>query len=135
MVHMILFQGWFNTEESNLEVYNFSKLRKFFYRINFMMEDNLRDFLYRTVADYVTTISRYCPEHVTVSSNESVDVVGGNRYPLFTVDLKFINATLPSNPAKFIYSAPPEALFDAIMTPFDHIFDSLKGIIKPVLGE
>lgn len=123
-------QGWFNIEEANLEVYNFSKLRKFFCRINFMMEDALRDFLYRSVVDYVDTVRRYCPESIVVNANDSVDIVGGSKLPLFIVDLKFVNASGLTNPAKFVYSASPESLADALMNPFDQIFDQLRGIIK-----
>lgn len=108
-------KGWFNLEESNLEVYNFSKLRKFLLRINFVMEDNIRNFLYRTVKDYVRVILRLCPESITVKSNALVDVVGG-AFPLFTVDLKFVNPT-PTTEASFIYTATPEQLLDAVLSP------------------
>jgi hypothetical protein len=90
-----------------------------------MMEDALRDFMYRTVADYTNTVKRYCPDVITLKSNDSVEVVGGSKYPLFTVDLKFVNAA-PNNPAKFVYSAGPEALRDALLNPFDQIFEQVS---------
>jgi dynein heavy chain len=121
-------KGWFNIEESNLEVYTFSKLRKFMYRINFAMEDVLRDMMYRMVADYTKLMKQFCPDSVTVIANDNVSVKGG-KFPLFTVDLKFINAT-PQVTAKFIYSATVETLFAAIMAPFEQSFKNLKGITK-----
>ena len=121
-------KGWFNIEESNLEVYNFSKLRKFLYRINFIMEDTIRDFVFRGANNYCSQLSSFCPRSINVVSNDTVEVVGG-KFPLFSVDLKFVNPT-PTTEAKFVYSTSPESLFDAIMQPLDQLFDSLKGITK-----
>lgn len=121
-------KGWFNIDEDNLEVYKFSKLRRFMCRINFKLEDVIRDMMYRTVADYCTMIKQFCPQSIKIISKDSVEIIGG-KFPLFTVDLKFINTT-PQAPAQFVYSTTAEALFNAIMVPFDHIFKSLKGIVK-----
>lgn len=153
-------KGWFNLEESNLEVYTFSKLRKFMYRINFGMEDALRDMMYRMVGDYTKMMRQFCPDSVEVLSNDTVLVKGG-KFPVFTVDLKFLNPSssssssgpqghagasghsgplsgggagantaAPGQPAKFVYSAPVETLFNAIMNPFDQAFKNFKDIIK-----
>lgn len=121
-------KGWFNIEESNLEVYNFSKLKKFLVRINFMMEDTARDLLSRSASEYVNSIAKYVPTNVDIISNEKV-VVSGIKLPLFTVDLKFVNPT-PTTAAKFVYSSLPEHIFETIMSTFDHLFDALKGIVR-----
>eukprot|EP01038_Epipyxis_sp_PR26KG_P005424 gene5424-7514_t len=121
-------KGWFNIDETNLEVYKFSKLRKFMVRINFMMEDKARDIMYRMTKDYYKMISMFCPEKINIISNDKVILTGG-KFPLFTIDLKFVNAT-SSTPAKFIYSTAPEAIYNAIMLPFDTSFKSLKGVTK-----
>jgi len=126
------------------------------YRINFAMEDSLRDLMYRMVSDYTKLMKQFCPDSVEVLSNDTVTVKGG-KFPLFTVDLKFVNAVTgggqlshntainnqsainhaastgapPSNtPAKFVYSASVETLFNAIMTPFDQSFKNFKDITK-----
>ena len=126
-------KGWYNMEESNVEVYSFSKLRKFLYRINFMMEDAVRDFLVANLDDYVSAVTRCCPSLVNVISNDSVEVVC-ERLPLLTVDLKFINALEAEDgstiPAHFLYASAPQAFVDALTSPFDSIFEMLKGIIK-----
>ena len=117
------------------------------------MEDSLRDLMYRMVGDYTKLMKQFCPESVEVLSNDTVTVKGG-KFPLFTVDLKFVNAVagggqLPHNtannhnhaaastgapsshtPAKFVYSASVETLFNAIMTPFDQSFKNFKDITK-----
>ena len=121
-------KGWFNIDESNLEVYKFSKLKRFMFRINFKMEDTVRDLMYRMIAEYCGMIKQFCPQRVNIKSNDHVEIVGG-KFPLFVVDLKFVNAT-PQTPAKFVYSTPPETFSSVIMTPFDNVFKSLKGIVK-----
>jgi len=121
-------KGWFNIDESNLEVYKFSKLRRFMYRINFKMEDTVRDLMYRMIGEYCNMIKHFCPRSVNIKANDAVEIVGG-KFPLFVVDLKFVNST-PQTPAKFVYSTPPETFSSAIMTPFDNVFKSLKGITK-----
>ena len=121
-------KGWFNLDESNLEVYKFSKIRNFMVRINFVMEDALRDLIQRSTSHYVTMIGEFCPTAVTVRSNAVCDVEGG-KFPLFTADLKFIEST-PEAPAKIVYSAQPDTLFETVVGCFDHCFEMLKGIVK-----
>ncbi|RYG69727.1 hypothetical protein EON64_02010, partial [archaeon] len=121
-------KGWFNLEESNLEVYKFSKLRKFMCRINFKMEDTLRDMMYRMVRDYGNMVSSFCPESVRIDSNTQTTVIGG-RFPLFTVDLKFVPA-VNQNPAKFTYSATPDMLQAAINNILEGVFKLFKGMTK-----
>jgi hypothetical protein len=62
---------------------------------------------------------------LSVHSKLSVDVVGG-RIPLFSVDLKVAEATVDS-PAKFVYSAPGDSIFNSVMSHFDKTFEVLKG--------
>lgn len=121
-------KGWFNIDESNLEVYKFSKLKKFMLRINFKMEDVLRDMKYRMIREYCSTISQFLPESITIQSKDQVHVVGG-RFPLFTVDLKFISAT-PQAPAKFTYAVAPDAFYNAVINHLDAPFKTLKGMTK-----
>ena len=122
-------KGWFNLDESNLEVYKFSKIRNFMVRINFVMEDALRDLIQRSTAGYVAMIEEFCPSEVTVQSNAVCDVIGG-KFPLFTTDLKFVEGTPEAPEAKFVYSAPPETLYDTVMGCFDNCFEMFKGITK-----
>ena len=121
-------KGWFNIEEANLEVYNFSKLRKFLFRINFMMEDTVRNMMVHALGDYYTAVRRFCPTNIVVVSNDRVDLTGG-RFPLLKVDLKFADATATCA-AKFIYSQTPDSLFEGIMAPFDACFEFVKGLVK-----
>lgn len=121
-------KGWFNIDEDNLEVYKFSKLKNFMYRINFIMEDTLRDLMYRMVAEYNKMIATFCPTNVKIHSNESVEIIGG-KFPMLTIDLKFINATA-TTVAEFVYSTSVENLKAAIIAPFEAVFTNLKGMLK-----
>jgi dynein heavy chain len=92
------------------------------------MEDAARDLMYRMVVDYHQMIKSFCPSVVQVKSHDTVEIEGG-KFPLFTIDLKFINANATTT-AKFVYSTAPEAIFAAILLPFDQSFKALKNIIK-----
>ena len=46
------------------------------YRINFAMEDSLRDMMYRMVGDYTKMMQQFCPDSVEVFSNDNVVVRG-----------------------------------------------------------
>ena len=50
------------------------------YRINFAMEDSLRDMMYRMVGDYTKMMQQFCPDSVEVISNDNV-VVKGDLWP------------------------------------------------------
>jgi len=76
--------------------------------LNFSMEDIIRDLFNRNITDYVNTMVSFCPESVVIRSNDHVEILGG-KFPLFSVDLKFVNGTVDS-PAKFVYSSSPEAI-------------------------
>lgn len=124
-------KGWLNIEESNYEVYNFSRLKRFLTRINIMMEDTIRNVMYRCADTYVTNIESFCPKEVRIISNDKVEIFGCNStFPLFIVDLKFINPTTQQPQASFVFSSSKRQLSDAIMAPFDQSFDLLKGIVQ-----
>ena len=121
-------KGWFNIEEANVEVYVFSKLKRFMARINFMMEDSVRIMLTANIKDYCASIKTYCPASVLVISNSHVKVIA-SRHPLFTVDLKFVEKT-NSSEAKFSYSILPDALVDVALEPITTAFSILKNLTQ-----
>lgn len=66
-------KGWFNVYETNLDAYNFSKMKKFLTMIRFLMEDSLRflteDMLYR----YTHFIERHTSApHIEIKSINDV---------------------------------------------------------------
>lgn len=92
------------------------------------MEDSLRVMLETNIRQYCATIKSYCPSKVTVVSNSVAEVVG-KKYPMFTVDLKFVEAT-PTSDAMFIYSTKIEGFLDAILQPILNAFNVVKNIAK-----
>ena len=124
-------KGWFNIDETSIDIYNFSKLRKFLVMINMVMESSIRSLMTDRVADYVDMISSFCPTSVIVHSNEKATFEGRKAdFPLFNVDLKFVNSSEENPEAKFVYSVQPEAIKSAILDPFDKSFALLSGIVK-----
>ena len=119
-------KGWFNIDESNHEVYMFSKLRRFMSRLNLMMEDSLRITLRKNIEHYSQAIRAHCPSACMIVSNTDVQLVCA-KYPLFTVDLKFFEGDSPED-AKFTYSTSAESFVDSVLQPMMQAFTSLKGI-------
>eukprot|EP00842_Homolaphlyctis_polyrhiza_P000689 jgi/Hompol1/1620/HPOL_005663-RA len=86
-------KGWYNMQESNLEVYKISKLRKFMTAINFIMQDSLRFLVLNSLQEYVKLIKSITSQKVTINSTLDVKVVDPSgkdvRKPLFMIDLVF----------------------------------------------
>lgn len=121
-------KGWFNINESSNEVYSYSRLKKFFKRINLFMEDTLRDVMEQCCREYFEAIVKHAPIEVSILSMNDLQIhyakTNGlkNIYPLFFVDIRY-------NPSLgFSYSSSIETLRDAIMNPFDESFGLLKSI-------
>ena len=99
-------KGWFNLKESNRELYDFSKLKRFLAMVNFMMQDTLRfavmDNLQRftdyivTAAEGVVTVSN--TSDVAVDYSSSKVEMRHRRPPLFSVDVDIVpdTAAIPS---------------------------------------
>ena len=64
-------KGWFNLEESNNEVYGFSKLKKFLMYINFNMQDSMRYMIEDCLSSYNKFITDICDATVEVKSSRS----------------------------------------------------------------
>lgn len=126
-------KGWFNIEESNYEVYSFSRLKQFLVRINLMMEDTLRNVMYRCAETYISTIESFIPKSVEIISNSNILKIDSTPFPLFIVDLKFVGPSGNSSSdgkSSFIYSSSSQAIFDGIMSIYDQSFDLLKNILN-----
>ena len=103
-------KGWFDLNESNIEIYNFSKLKKLFRVINFTMQDNLRFMVEKQVNRYVEKLLELTSLTTTVKDTNNVNVKwdlpvekqeGDSRYPIYLIDI-IIEGT--GNNAKFKYS-------------------------------
>ncbi len=53
-------KGWYNIHESNMETYNFSKLRRLLALVRFTMEDTMRFLVEESLTKYVAYIRTAC---------------------------------------------------------------------------
>lgn len=52
-------KGWFNLKETNMDAYNFSKMKRYLTMIQFMMEDSLRFLTEDILHQYTSFIERH----------------------------------------------------------------------------
>ncbi|EER15578.1 hypothetical protein Pmar_PMAR009683, partial [Perkinsus marinus ATCC 50983] len=93
-------KGWFNIDETSLEVYNYSKLKKFIVVMRLMLQDCLRDLAINTAELYVRYIKRHVPREVRIENlhtvinewKEGTVRSDGSDAPraLFTIEIKRI---------------------------------------------
>lgn len=72
-------KGWFNLEEKNREVYQFSKLKKFMKMVNFMMEDALRFLVEDSTQKYLDFFRLTTNYHIDTRRTFHVDVRRGEE--------------------------------------------------------
>lgn len=135
-------KGWFNLEESNTEVYKFSKLRKFLGFLNFIMQDTLRFAVEDSLLNYKKFIFTACAPPVTITSTNEVSVdfsLGGTltedaarlrsrKPPLFLLDLA-IDTTTGDLPV-FGYSSSSSSFTSTVLQFFDKSLISIQKLIR-----
>lgn len=52
-------KGWFNLKETNLDAYNFSKMKRYLTMVRYMMEDSLRFLTEHMLIKYTNFIERH----------------------------------------------------------------------------
>ncbi|XP_060604387.1 dynein axonemal heavy chain 1-like isoform X2 [Ruditapes philippinarum] len=90
-------KGWFNIHETNFEVYQISKLKKFMEMVKFMMQDSMRFLVQNSLYSFTQMILDAC--HSTMKLEEDfvwgTDVISSpykpKRNALFLVDLQLDN--------------------------------------------
>lgn len=66
-------KGWFYLKETNIDAYNFSKMKKFLKMIQFMMEDSLRFLTEGVLQKYTRFIEKHCgAPNITIKSINDV---------------------------------------------------------------
>jgi dynein heavy chain len=86
-------KGWYNLDETRREVYEISRLKKFFDSIRFMMEDALHFMMEDSLANFATFFELASDNRVVVAGPREVTVqrslaaFEAFKFPLFTVDL------------------------------------------------
>lgn len=66
-------KGWFYLKETNIDAYNFSKMKKFLKMIQFMMQDSLRFLTEGILHKYTRFIEKHCgAPNITIKSINDV---------------------------------------------------------------
>nr|KAJ3421411.1 Dynein heavy chain 1, axonemal [Polyrhizophydium stewartii] len=137
-------KGWYNMQESNLEVYKISKLRKFMTAVNFVMQDSLRFLVLNSLQEYTRMIRAITSQKVTINATSDVKVVDPGakepRKPLFMIDLVFKAGRLQYNIDPVVFEGTLMAIFEkAISTPENLpqleplVLDQMFWAAKPTL--
>lgn len=129
-------QGWFNLHESNMETYEFSKLKKFLTLTRFLMEDTLRFLVEESLSRYVSFLTTAAAPKITVLSTACVETdgvptgavgavgpaapaggagAGARKPPLLLIELQ-----TTKDGTRFMYNTPLESIVQKASTIFDH---------------
>lgn len=129
-------KGWFNLEETNNEVYNFSKLKKFLACVNFFMQDTLRFLIEDSLRNYAGFLMRACDYTVRISGPSKVEVLTRQgeptpalalRMPLFVVDLQLEGTGAD---VRFSYSTSINSFLESPLLCFDKALTQIQGMIR-----
>ncbi|KAJ3214893.1 Dynein heavy chain 1, axonemal [Dinochytrium kinnereticum] len=133
-------KGWYNMQESNLEVYKISKLKKFMTSVKFIMQDSIRSLVLNSYTDFIRMISSISSQTVNVIGTNDVKITDtstkdkaasgevSSRRPLFQIDLTFKNG-------KVIYTTDPAAYEAAILAIFDKALSTVENLpqLEPIV--
>ena len=120
--------GWFNLSEPNLDIYMMSKLKRFFVKVKYIMEDALYELLYFSLVQFSSFISEM--SHYDVTIKDSHTVVSTplglssnrlNRMPLF-------NIKLVADKSEIKYELSKAELIESILFLFDNAIQLCSNI-------
>ncbi|KAJ3159379.1 Dynein heavy chain 1, axonemal [Geranomyces michiganensis] len=124
-------KGWYNMRETNLEVYNISKLKRLMITVKFIMQDSLRFLVLNSLGDYIRLISSISNQKVTIAGTNDIKITEGRgsskvsdvgpRRPLFSVDLMFKNGSL-------YYNLDFDHFQSVLMSIFDKALTTVEGL-------
>lgn len=129
-------KGWFNLEETNNEVYNFSKLKKFLACVNFTMQDTLRFLIEDSLRNYAGFLMRASDYTVRISGPSKVEVLTRQgepippltlRMPLFVVDLQLEGT---GTDMRFSYSTPIDSFLESPLLCFDKALTQIQSMVR-----
>ncbi|KAJ3275318.1 Dynein heavy chain 1, axonemal [Terramyces sp. JEL0728] len=141
-------KGWFNMQESNMEVYKISKLKKFMNTLKFVMQDSLRFLIINSLHDYVKFIKSITTQQVTIKGTNDVKVIdpasknnGDNvKKPLFVIDIVFKFGKLQYNMDVHSFEVTLLNIFDKSFSASDNlpqleplVLDQIFWASKPFL--
>lgn len=127
-------KGWFNLEESKREVYEISKLKKFFTMVNFVMQDSLRSLSIDSLHSFQHSIDMAFSYDVSIQSPAKIInnalVEGSAKWPVFSSELSW-----DANTKTFSINVDLAQLESTIMKVFDRAVQSVTDIpqLEPMI--
>ncbi len=120
-------KGWLNLYEKNLEVYNFSKLKKFMTMTSFMMQDAVRFLVEDSLGKYASLIRRACSYRVDVRDTSSISVVHDKK--LFeTLDSDEQKVSTPSGLGRGGAASLRDAVSSLVKNDLEAFFSALDRL-------
>ena len=143
-------KGWFNMQESNMEVYKISKLYKFMNTVKFIMQDTLRTLILNSLHEYVKQVAGPASQTVTIQGTNDVKITESNikgifgdfgiKKPLFLIDIVFKFGTLQYNMDLSQFETTLVNIFDKSFVTGENlpqleplVLDQIFWAAKPVL--
>jgi dynein heavy chain len=127
-------KGWFNLEESKREVYEISKLKKFFTMLNFVMQDSLRTLTIDSLRTFQHSIAMAFCYDVSIQSPAKVVnaalIEGSTKWPVFSAELSW-----DANSKTFSINVDLAHLESTVMKVFDRAVSSVSDIpqLEPMI--
>nr|AML30859.1 axonemal inner arm dynein heavy chain 3 [Marsilea vestita] len=123
-------KGWFNLQETSLDAYDASKMKRFLRMVRYMMEDSVRFLVEDTLTRYCNFVERHCGNpKVTVVDVDSVDTVWPQndhkivkKPPLFALEIVNLENGL------FDYNTPLKHFEDVVCKAFDNAVACTQAI-------
>ena len=119
-------KGWFNLQETNRDIYEFSKLKRLLKLITFSMEDSLRFMVEETVLKYAGFIEKAAAGDVVITDPKTVEKTDILRSGLFTLELLAEDG--PEGGLKF--NPLPDVYLDACLEAYDAALSSTGAVEK-----
>lgn len=126
-------KGWFNLNEQNRDIYEFSKLKRLIRVVKQMMEDTLRFMIEDTVRKFNTFIAKAAAGTVTIPGPKGVSSEGTRTNPLFGLEIM-----VEDGPEGGIsYNLDPEQYVEAALEAYDEALlatGTIEGVEHQVMA-
>jgi dynein heavy chain len=118
-------KGWFNLQETRMELYEVSKLKKFMNVVKFMMEDSLRFLVMDSLENYTSFLEISASSKVQVNSTSDVTIsktLDRKKFPLFMIDMGILDGK------KIIYRTPLSTFEEKLVSLYKNPIGFLQSV-------
>ena len=126
-------KGWFNLNEQNRDIYEFSKLKRLIRTIKQMMEDTLRFMIEDTVTTFNGFIAKAAAGSVAIADAKDVTAEGTRANPLFALEV----VAEDGPEGGLSYNIEPEEYVEAVLAAYDEALvatGTIEGVEHQVMA-